>query len=198
VVKTLKLLFLTPRKINIKKGVKKMKKRKTFIGMALVIAILILGVGYAAITNINLLVTGTANVTANSDFVVEFDTNHEVVVTNNAEGAYAENKLEATMTVNLDANTTSQTAIYKIDNKSEELGATLATTVDNSDADLSKYVDITSEICTDSSCSSTLTGTLIKGESAYLKVTATLKKNPAQDVLAKTFTVTVTATPVDA
>jgi hypothetical protein len=166
--------------------------------MALVIAILILGVGYAAITNINLLVTGTANVTANSDFVVEFDTNHEVVVTNNAEGAYAENKLEATMTVNLDANTTSQTAIYKIDNKSEELGATLATTVDNSDADLSKYVDITSEICTDASCSSTLTGTLIKGESAYLKVTATLKKNPAQDVLAKTFTVTVTATPVDA
>ena len=33
-----------------------MKKRKTFIAMALVIAVLVLGVGYAAISNINLTV----------------------------------------------------------------------------------------------------------------------------------------------
>ena len=45
-----------------------MKKRKTFIAMALVIAVLVLGVGYAAISNITLNVNGTANVTANADF----------------------------------------------------------------------------------------------------------------------------------
>lgn len=177
-----------------------MKKRKTFIGMAIVLAILILGVGYAAINNVNLVVNGTANVTANADFNVEFDQDHTVVVTGGttgAAGAYT-GALTATMTVNLDSANTEQTAVYKIDNNSTELSATLDAAVTNDDTTLNKYVTITSQLCSDADCTTTLNGAVAKGTSAYLKVTATLVNNPSQDVTNKQFTVTVSATPADA
>lgn len=174
-----------------------MKKRKTFIAMALVIAVLVLGVGYAAISNISLNVNGTANITANSDFTVEFDEAHTVVVTNGAAGAYT-GDLTATMTVSLDSAKTEQTAVYKIDNKSAELSANLEATVSNVDTDLDKYVNITTALYSDEGCTTILSGPVIKNETAYLKVTASLEKNPSQDVENETFTVTVTASPVDA
>ena len=114
-----------------------MKKRKTFIGMALVLAILILGVGYAAISNINLNITGTANVNANADFKVEFDKNHQIAIeggTTEANAAYTDT-LSATMTVSLDSATKTQSATYKIDNKSSELSATLNAVVTNEDTE---------------------------------------------------------------
>lgn len=52
-----------------------MKKRKTFLGLVLVIAVLVLGVGYAALANIEFAINGTATATSNSDnFVVTWDT----------------------------------------------------------------------------------------------------------------------------
>ena len=177
-----------------------MKKRKTFIGMALVLAILILGVGYAAISNINLNITGTANVNANADFKVEFDKNHLIVIeggTTEAAAAYTDT-LSATMTVSLDSATKTQSATYKIDNKSSELSATLNAVVTNEDTTLNKYVSVTTQLCADEACTTTLTGKVAKDTSAYLKVTATLVNNPAQNVTDKEFTVTVTATPADA
>ena len=166
-----------------------MKKIKTFIGMALVLAILILGVGYAAISNINLNITGTANVNANADFKVEFDKNHQIAIeggTTEANAAYTDT-LSATMTVSLDSATKTQSATYKIDNKSSELSATL-----------NKYVTVTTQLYADEACTTTLTEKVAKDTSAYLKVTATLVNNPAQNVTDKEFTVTVTATPADA
>ena len=174
-----------------------MKKRKTFIAMALVVAVLVLGVGYAAINNINLTVNGTGNVTANSDFTVAFDKAHTVVVTNGAAGTYT-NDLTATMTVSLDSTNTVQTAVYKIDNKSAELSANLEATVSNVDTDLDKYVNVTTALYSDAECTTVLSGPVAKNETAYLKVTASLEKNPSQDVNNKTFTITVTASPVDA
>lgn len=177
-----------------------MKKRKTFMGMALVLAILILGVGYAAINTVNLTINGTANVTANADFHVVFDRNDEIEVTGGTTGAGAtyEEDLKATMTVSLDSTNKTQSAIYKIDNKSSELSATLEANVENNDTALNKYVKIETQLYTDAGCTQALNGPVAKAESAYLKVTATLINNPAQDVLGKTFTVTVTANPADA
>lgn len=177
-----------------------MKKRKTFIGMALVLAILILGVGYAAINTVNLTINGTANVTANADFKVAFDQNHEIAVDGGIDGANAAytGELSGTMTVSLDSTHTTQSAIYKINNNSTELSATLVANVTNDDETLNKYVTVTTELFTDAQCVQTLNGTVAKGTSAYLKVTATLKNNPSQDIKDKTFTVLVTANPADA
>lgn len=173
-----------------------MKKRKTFIAMALIIAVLVLGVGYAAITNVNLDINGTANITANADFVVKFDTGHTPSVTN-ASANYT-GDTNATVTVNLDSTNKVATAILKIDNNSSELSANLEATVGNVDADLAKYATITTELCSDATCDTTLSGVVTKGTSAYVKVTANLIKNPAQDVKDKTFSVSLVASPVDA
>lgn len=177
-----------------------MKKRKTFIGMALVLAILILGVGYAAINTVNLNINGTANVTANADFKVVFDEQDAIEVNGGASGAAAQytGELTATMTVSLDSTNTEQTAVYKIDNNSSELSATLVANVTNDDTTLNKYVNVETQLYADENCTQALNGPVAKDESAYLKVTATLVNNPAQDVQGKTFTVTVTANPADA
>ena len=174
-----------------------MKKRKTFIAMALVIAVLVLGVGYAAISDISLNVNGTANVTANADFNVEFDTDHTVDVETGAAGAYT-NTTTATMTVNLDSNTNTTSAIYKIDNTSSELSANLTAKVTNDDEGLNKYVAITSKLYSDAGCTAELTGPIAKGTSAYLKVTASITNNPSKDVANKEFKVEITAEPADA
>lgn len=174
-----------------------MKKRKTFLGMILVIAILVLGVGYAAISDITLNINGTANVTANADFTVEFDNDHTVVVETGATGGYT-NTTTATMTVALDSKTTTSTsAIYKIDNNSQELNATLSAEVTNDDTDLNSYVTIEKMLCEDAACTTPLTASIAPDASAYLKVTASLTKAPAQDVVNKSFAVTITATPAD-
>ena len=91
-----------------------MKKKRTFTVMAIIIAVLVLGIGYAAIADIPLNITGSANIVADSDFSVEFDTTHTVLVDpssgtvtlNNAShpivsGTYSV-KDDATMTVYLD------------------------------------------------------------------------------------------------
>lgn len=174
-----------------------MKKRKTFISMALIIAILILGVGYAAISNINLSVNGTANVTANADFQVSFDNNSSVTSTEGSTGAYTSATV-ATMTINLDSNLTETSSIYKIDNKSSELSATLTADVTNDDATLNKYVTVTSKLYADQDCTIELTNAIENNTSAYLKVSAKLQNNPAQDITDKNFTVTITASPADA
>ena len=174
-----------------------MKKRKTFVAMALIIAVLILGVGYAAITNIVLTINGTANVTANADFDVSFDMDHTVNTTSNATGAYnAEDTAE--VTVNLDSNTTEAYAIFKVHNESDELSAELTAEVVNVDADLDKYANISVALFSDESCTSALANPIVAGGEAYVKVVAELEKNPAQDVLGKSFTVTITAEPKDA
>lgn len=173
-----------------------MKKRKTFIAMALIIAVLVLGVGYAAITNVNLNINGTANITANADFVVEFDTSHEPSVVN-ATAAYTD-ATNATVTVDLDSLNKTATAILKVDNNSSELSANLEATVGNVDEDLAKYTRITTRLCSDATCDTILSGVVTKDKSAYVKVTVNLIKSPAQDVKDKTFSVSLVASPVDA
>lgn len=190
-----------------------MKKRKTFTSMAIVIAILILGVGYAAIAEIPLTLNGSANVHANADFNVQYDTNHEVKVTPNANvtweeksnpavvtGSY-EDTLNANMTVYLDSANRTASAIYKIDNKSGELKATIASEITNDfTEDNANYLSLeqalyTTEACTDTDLLNTTQ--LAPGQSAYLKVTVSLVKLPVDDIVDASFSVGLTATPVE-
>ena len=190
-----------------------MKKRKTFIGMVFVIAILVLGIGYAAIADIPLLLNGTANVQANAEFRVEYDTSHTIKVSPSetqmtwddgdlrdvVTGQYDTNdKTVATMTVNLDSTNRSASAIYKIDNLSQELKAILTTEVTadflGTNAD---YLQATSELFSDENCTMTLGDTVLEAtKSAYLKVTVSLKKLPVEAIENAVFTITTTAEPV--
>ena len=189
-----------------------MKKRKTFIAMVIVIAILLLGIGYAAVSNVTLNLTGTANIKANADFAVEYDTSHTVVVDPNDTVEWAQNDNRAVvagsyqsttaaiMTVYLDSSNTAATAIYKVDNNSTELGATLAASITQiSGANAEYFSNITAVYYTDANCTQALgNNTLAAGDSAYLKVTVGLAKSPINDITSASFSVTTTATPQEA
>lgn len=137
-----------------------MKKRKTFIGLAIFIAVLVLGIGYAAVTGVTLNINGNANVSANADFLVKFNKNggtnehtsitaHTITYTVNNEnvttvptskfkevtypvvqGAYTDDT-NATMTVYLDSKYKKASATYQIINDSPELSATLKVNLTN-------------------------------------------------------------------
>ena len=191
-----------------------MQKRRTFTVMAILIAVLILGVGYAAISSTNLTLNGTTNVKANADFTVVYDTTHTVVVSNTGTGstfddngttrtvvagAYTSTSV-ATMTVWLDNTHREASAVYKIDNNSSELGASLEATVTNIDEGETNeefFDPVEVEYYSDANCTTPLSsGDIIEhGDSAYLKVTVRLAKTPLDDITGATFTVVTTATP---
>ena len=186
-----------------------MKKRKTFTIMAILIAVLVLGVGYAAISNVTLTVNGSGNIKADADFSVVFDTTHTVGLSDSSSkvtinetqyavvaGSYT-NTSTATMTVYLDKDNTSEWACFKIDNTSTQLAATLSANVTQvSGTNAAYFGTITSAFFSDSGCSTALSGNVAHGQSAYLKVTVPKgSTEPAQDVTNASFTVTVTATP---
>jgi len=195
-----------------------MQKRRTFTVMAILIAVLILGVGYAAITTDPLNLNGTVNVKANADFTVVYDTNHQVAVSNTGtgstfvdtdvtpnvtrtvvSGAYSSTTL-ATMTVWLDYTHREATAIYKIDNKSSELKASLTANITNiaeGEVEEGFFDPVEAAFYSDASCSTPLTSgdTIGPGQSAYLKVTVRLAKTPLDDITGATFNIVTTATP---
>ncbi len=194
-----------------------MQKRRTFTVMAILIAVLILGIGYAAISATNITLNGTANVKANADFTVVYDTTHTVAVSNTGTGstfddegttrtvvtgAYTSTSV-ATMTVWLDNTHRQATAIYKIDNNSSELSASLAATVTDVDANgLNEefFLPVEATYYSDASCTTPLVSgdVVTAGHSAYLKVVVELAKTPLDDIAGATFTVVTTATPEEA
>lgn len=190
-----------------------MKSKKTLMILGVIIAVLVLGIGYATISNINLTINGKANaVVSDSDFVVQFDTTHTVglsteeTVTYNSEskavvaGSYT-NTTTATMTVYLDSDHKSASATYKIDNKSEELSATLESTVTGVTGTYADYFTVTKTWVDSSGAEVTFTEgetKLAKGESIYLKVTVTLNKLATVDITDQAFSVSIEATPAEA
>ena len=186
-----------------------MKKKRTFTVMAILLAVLVLGVGYAAISNVILNITGTANVVADADFAVEFDTTHTplldpssgtVTLGGNSyapvAAAYTD-KDDATMTVYLDKNNTSVSACYKIDNKSTDLAAAVSASVTQVGSPNTAYFGtITTAFYSDSACTTSSGGTVAASGSVYLKVTVPKgSTEPAQDVTGASFSVSITATP---
>ena len=188
-----------------------MKKRRTFTIMIILIAVLLLGIGYAAISDITLYLTGTANVVADADFSVVYDTSHTVGLTADSgnvtmgsntyapvAGAYTDTT-HATMTVYLDKNHTSVSACYKIDNNSSALAATITpvvTQVGNSNA--AYFGTITTGLYSDSNCSTSFSGNVAHGSSVYLKVTVPKgSTEPSQDVTGASFSVEITASPAN-
>ena len=146
-----------------------MKKKRTLTVVAMVLAVLMLGVGYAAITSVNLKIEqGSASATPDQgNFVVKFDKNTQVTTTGNGTitAAYdASNELLATFSVaGLTAKGQTASATYTIKNYSPDLIANLA--VNN-----------------------------VAAADTTLVVTVNLIKTPVNDDVSISFPVTVTAT----
>lgn len=161
-----------------------MKSKKTLMTLGVIVAVLVLGVGYAAITDINLNINGTAAATPSDDnFSVIFtgtpSTSGDTV------SASITDDLTATMTVTgLTTTGDTATASYTIKNASEELSATVEQgTITN---DNETYFEVTTDWTTT---------TLAADGSKTVTVTVKLIKTPIEDQSA-TFTIPFTATAV--
>ena len=178
--------------------------------MAVLLAVLVLGIGYAAILDVELDLNGTANINANFDFSVVYDEDHTIqysTVTGDDASVLGEyvSEDEATMTVTLDKDNRSLYAIYKVINTSPELSATLEAnvdqqiTVDADDNDVTAYFNnVTAVFYTTEACTTELEDNKIaKNGAAYLKVTVSLDELPIEDVVGAEFLVKITAHPAE-
>ena len=161
-----------------------MKQKRTFVTLLLIIALLCLGIAYAAISGVNLTVTGNVSATAADGYVkVQFT--------------------EAKTTVepavgNAEATTEGQTATftYTIENGSSDMAATLANPTISWDAKGAEWFDVDMELSTND-----LTESDGDANSATLTLTVTLLKTPVstndETASTDTATITIVAEPVE-
>ena len=148
-----------------------MKNKKTFVGIALLILVLVLGIAYAAITG-SLTIGGTATATEDAN-------NFKVIFT-----GVAEQDTGVTATVNTDPKTAtmdvsglttkgqSKSATFTIQNQSAELNALLA--VKTNTTDNAEYFKVTAELA-DSAA-------LAPQGTTSVEVTVELVKTPVEEV----------------
>ena len=107
-----------------------MKNRKRFITIFFIIAVLVLGVGYAAITTVNLTITGDATATPNdANFKVAFN---GTKTQDNCTATVTEGSKSATITItgdNFSKAGDTATATFEIDNDSTDMAANVSISV---------------------------------------------------------------------
>jgi hypothetical protein len=160
------------------------KTNKIIIGIILT-AVLLLGVGYAAIQNISLNITGTATAdVSQSNFVVKFSNTPQVSDSNKVTASVT-NSTNATMNVTgLTTKGDSVTATYTVQNTSADLSANLSVQATNSNEE---YFEITTELGKT---------TLTSGDATTLTVTITLIKTPITDNITSTIGLQLTSEPL--
>lgn len=163
-----------------------MSKKNAVIAIILVIAILLIAIGFAAISTLKLNISGQAQATPNqSNFSVEFTGEPAVSEPDKVTANIDEmNKLQATMNVTgLTSKGDTATATYTIENKSTDLLASLTAETTNSNTE---YFTVSYDITEPS---------IGAGENTTIKVTVELIKTPVSSDESSTIGVTVTAEP---
>ena len=172
-----------------------MSRQKTIIVGVILIAILLMAIGYAGVTSTNLTITGTASATAAQDnFKVYFTGANTVKNPNTDAVSVTATNGQTTATVNVSGLTKKEDtayAILEIENGSNAVNAESVNVItagtDNA------IFDIEAVMCN-------AEGTTISdysvdsGAKTYVKVSATLKQTPTSDT-STSIAVTLTASP---
>lgn len=163
-----------------------MKKQKSILGFGLLILVLVLGVGYAVVSNVGLDISGTAAV-KNANLKVAFNGTTNVSNPDKVTAEATDDALTAKITVkDLELND-EVTATYTVKNDETDVNASLIQgTIEN---DKDEFFQVT----TDATTAKTITA----GETTTVTVTVKLIKTPvATDDSTATIKVNLTATPV--
>ena len=159
-------------------------KKKTIIWVTLLLVVVVLGIGYAAISTITLNIKGSASATT----IVEFDNATDVSTSGNNVTAQITDVHNATINVTgLTKKGDTAYATYTIKNSSEAISAILTATTTNENED---YFKVDYEFANDGK-----TTTLEADNSTTIKVTVELIKTPIEDIPETNMGVTLTATP---
>ena len=164
-----------------------MTKTTKIVGLVLIISVLIVGLGYAAIQNITLNIAGTAKADpSQANFTVKFSGEPTVSGSGKTTAAVT-NDLNATMNVTgLTAKGETETATYTIQNTSADLTAEITAKTSNSNAE---YFKVEYSFNGDKT-------SLAKGEATTVTVKVTLIKTPIEDQVSSTIGLQITASPV--
>ena len=180
-----------------------MNKKKSFTGLLIILAVLFLGVGYAAITSRTLTINGNVTVNPNeNDFDVVFKgaptiTNGTGPATT-ATNTYDSTNRTATLTVDgLEKAGDKVVVTYTIENKSNSLKATLSNLTITNDLANGYFTVVATEL------NDTVLGVYSAAEATdetTLVVTITLAKTPILDTDVENvpFTITFNAAPTAA
>lgn len=165
-----------------------MKKTSLIIATFLIIAILLVGLGYAAINGLSLDITGTLSATTNQDnFSVGF-LSDPAVSNNDNVSAVITGGQTATLTVEgLNAKGDTAYAIYTIKNKSNDLAALLSAELDFSN---DEYFDVDYEFVDSKT-------TVISQDTTDVKIIVKLIKTPVSSNVSSTVTLNITAAPAN-
>lgn len=165
------------------------KSTKTIVGVVLLLAIVLVAVGYAAMTAVTLNINGTAQAEAKqSNFSVKFSGTPTKEGDGTITAAVTDDTHATIEVTGLSAKGQKASATYTIQNTSADLSAALSATVTNSNEG---YFKVTKEIAEPS--------TLVKGGTTTITVTVELLKTPVDEeeaALKSTIGVTITADPV--
>lgn len=170
------------------------KQKKIILGIILVVIVL-MGIGYAALENITLTITGTANASASQDnFKVYFtganttkSPNTDAVTVTTTDGSKSAE-------VNISGLTTvGQTSYAILEIKNGSNGVDASEVNVTTDAVDTAIFDIEAEMC--DSTGGTISNYEVKsGDTTYVKVSAKLLQTPTADTNTS-ISVTITATP---
>ena len=163
------------------------KNTKLSIGIVLIVAVLLVAIGYAAVTSRQLNIDGTSTATPDSaNFTLKFEGTPEVSDQSKVTAGIEEgNELKATMNVKgLTAKGDTVTATYTIKNTSADLTAALAAGVTSNTN--SEYFNVEYNLADN---------TIAHGDSTTIVVTVTLIKTPIEGEQTSTIGVTITADP---
>ena len=167
-------------------------KKSLQIVLVVLIAVLTLGIGYASITAINLIISGNATASASQEnFKVKFlkEENVTPVITSNDGGTGdIDVTSDTTATFNisgLDAAGESATANYVVKNVSEGIGAKITIKLTSTNTE---YFKVTTTVVDD---------TLQAGEETDVRVKVEMLKTPIESAVSTNITATLEATPME-
>lgn len=173
------------------------KQNKIVIGTIFAI-ILLMGIGYAGVTNVNLTINGNVLATADqTNFKVQFtgatptteSTNPKATVDAKATAG----STQATVDISgLTTKDDSASAILEIENASIDINASSVNVTVGANTE-EEYFTVTAVMCK-ADGEPVTDYAVAHGEKTYVKVTAKLNKTPLEDIGTK-ISVTVTATP---
>ena len=163
-----------------------MRNRKILVGIILGIAILLVAIGYAAITNLELNITGNAEGTPNqANFKVRFTGKPEVSDTRKVVANITNDTTGEINVSGLTQRGDKVTAKYTIENISTDISADLAITTTNSNVE---YFLIRAEIDKPS---------IKPGETTIARITVELRKTPITNAESSEIGVNLKAMPVE-
>ena len=165
-------------------------KKALQIGLFILIAIVVLGVGYAAISSVNLIINGNTTTSVNqNNFKVHFTGAHGITGSTGVSGTSnidSQDDTKATFDVTgLTKVGDYAEAVYTVRNDSNGVGAEIKLSVTNTN---SEYFKVTETIQDDK---------LQAGEETTAKVKVEMIKTPITDSVSTSITATLTASPLE-